>query len=64
MEVIKSPVDKLLDKASNQKKQLLDNIKRNGKITEEKIVDALANIEISDDEEEGRSVTQEVDYSN
>ena len=38
---------------------------RNNKLTQDQIVDELANIELSDDEEgDGRSIAQEVDYSN
>lgn len=62
---VKSPIDKLIEKANSQKNGILQKMERNNKLTQDQIVDELANIELSDEEEgDGRSVAQEVDYSN
>lgn len=55
-------MEKLLNKAKLQKNGIMGKIK--DLKTQEQIVNELANVELSDDEVEGRSVCQEIDYSN
>lgn len=57
----RTPVEKLLNKAKLRKNGLFNKIK--DLKTQDQIVNELANVELSDDELEGRSVCQEVDYS-
>ena len=60
-----TPIQKLLDKSNETKNGILSSMQLNDKVTSSKIANKLAEMDESDDDEvDGRSVTQEIDYSN